>query len=346
MPARKVPLRDFVFAFRAQILTFRRKKTEHQTTGQSMAQRIAAIGTFIRDTIITLDQREVHSLGGLYHSCAYLASLTQPPTVILPCCRIGSDFHDTVVAALTRFGPHVDFALMQAVAQPNTSVTLVYRSVETRDETTSPPMPALGRDELAATRNCRAVLINLITGRDVELPALQWLKAQTPRPLIYLDVHSLALGIAPDGERYYREIPQAEGWMHATDILQMNEKEAATLLGHGGGDADLLAFGEQVVASGPAICHITLGSRGSLLCYRERGAIQREFIQPEVPVKAIDIIGCGDAFGAAFLVHYLEHHEVSAATRFANRVAALNTTFLGSLTPALFRSHVRPHLPA
>ncbi len=311
-----------------------------------MAQRIAAIGTFIRDTIITLAQQEVQSIGGLYHSCAFLASLTQPPTVILPCCRIGNDFHDTVVAALARFGPHLRFELMQRVTQRNTRVTLVYRSAETRDESTSPPMPALGRDELAATKDCSAVLVNLITGRDVELPALQWLKAQSPRPLIYLDVHSLALGIAPGGGRYYREIPQAEGWMHAADILQMNEKEAATLLGHGGGDADLLAFGEQVVASGPAICHITLGSRGSLLCYRARGAIQREFIQPEVPVKAVDIIGCGDAFGAAFLVHYLKHQEVPAATRFANRVAALNTTFLGSLTPDLFRSHVRPHLPA
>ncbi|MDZ7267172.1 MAG: carbohydrate kinase family protein [candidate division KSB1 bacterium] len=311
-----------------------------------MAYRIAAIGTFIRDTIITLAQQEVPSIGGLYHTCAFLASLARPSTVILPCCRIGTDFYDEVVAALTRFGPQVSFDLVQRVPQPNTRVTLVYRSAETRDESTSPPMPALGHDELTAVKNCDAALVNLITGRDVELPALQWLKAQSPRPLIYLDVHSLALGIAPGGGRFYRAIPQAAGWLQAADILQMNEKEAATLLGREGEQADLTAFSERVVAQGPTICHITLGSRGSLLCYRERGTIQRVFIAPEVRAKAVDIIGCGDAFGAAFLHHYLEHGDVLAAARFANRVAALNTTFWGSLTPELFRSHVQPYLHA
>ena len=47
----------------------------------------------------------------------------------------------------------------------------------------------------------------------------------------------------------------------------------------------------------------------------------------------VDIIGCGDAFGAGFLTHFLEHGDHVAAARFANVVAALNTTFIGSLTP-------------
>lgn len=311
-----------------------------------MSKQIGVLGTFIRDTIITLDRREVRSLGGLYHVCAYLASLAETDFVIKPFCHIGEDFRAAVEAALARFGPHVQFDLMRSVPALNTKVTLIYQAAETRDEITSPPMPPIRREEMAAAEGLDAVLVNLISGDDLELPAMQQLKAHLPSALVALDVHSLALGIDAQGRRYYRHVPDWQAWVNTCDILQVNEREAATLCGRetGASDADLLAFGRRLVAQGPRVCHITLGSRGSLVCYHRSGKVYHEHVSPMRPVQAADIIGCGDAFGAAFLVHFLRHEDVPAATRFANRVAGLNTTFIGSLTPELFESHVKPYL--
>lgn len=312
-----------------------------------MSKQIGVIGTFIRDTIITLDRREVHSIGGLYHVCAYLASLAETDFVIKPFCHIGEDFRAAVEAALARFGPQVQFDLMRSVPEPNTKVTLIYQTAETRDEITSPPMPPIRPEEIAAADGLDAVLVNLISGDDIALPALQQLKTRLPASLLALDVHSLALGIDANGRRYYRQVPDWQAWVNTCDILQVNEREAATLNGHeagGASDADLLAFGRKIAAQGPRVCHITLGSRGSLVCYRRSGNVYHEHVAPMRHVQAADIIGCGDAFGAAFLVHFLRHEDVPAATRFANRVAGLNTTFMGSLTPELFHAQVKPYL--
>lgn len=311
-----------------------------------MSKQIGVIGTFIRDTIITLDRREVQSIGGLYHVCAYLASLAETDFVIKPFCHIGEDFRAAVEAALARFGPQVQFDLMRSLPEPNTKVTLIYQTAETRDEITSPPMPPIRREQMAAVDGLDAVLVNLISGDDIELPAMQQLKARLPSALVALDVHSLALGIDANGRRYYHYVSDWQAWVNTCDILQVNEREAATLFGRetGASDADLLAFGRRLVAQGPRVCHITLGSRGSLVCYQRSGHVHHEHVSPMRPRHAADIIGCGDAFGAAFLVHVLRHEDVPAATRFANRVAGLNTTFMGSLTPELFQSHVKPYL--
>jgi sugar/nucleoside kinase (ribokinase family) len=69
-----------------------------------------------------------------------------------------------------------------------------------------------------------------------------------------------------------------------------------------------------------------------------------EHCQPLAIAQVVDIIGCGDAFGAAFVAHFLRTKNFSAATRFANKVAGLNCTFMGSLTPEIYRQFVKPHL--
>ncbi|MCH6560294.1 hypothetical protein IH799_08075, partial [candidate division KSB1 bacterium] len=41
-------------------------------------------------------------------------------------------------------------------------------------------------------------------------------------------------------------------------------------------------------------------------------------------------IGCGDGFAAAYLAKYFSTRDEIRATAFANKVAALNCTFVGS----------------
>ncbi|MCI0697452.1 carbohydrate kinase family protein [candidate division KSB1 bacterium] len=311
-----------------------------------MQKRIGVIGTFIRDTIVTLDGRKVESIGGLYHTMAYLSSLVEADTFVQPLCHVGNDFYETIHDALKRLSANVLFDGMYRVSQPNTQVTLTYRSREMRDEVTSAPMPPITTSEIAAVAECDAVLVNLISGNDVALEALTALRKSRPSPLIYLDLHSLALGIDATGRRYYRTTPNWREWLAACHILQVNEREAATLAGcqEQFTRGDLLNFGKYIAAELVSACHITLGSNGSLLFYRHEGDMRYEHCPPyEVP-QVIDIIGCGDAFGAAFLAHFLRMQDFSAATHFANKVAGLNCTFMGSLTPAIFQETVKPQL--
>ncbi|MGH7450466.1 MAG: carbohydrate kinase family protein [bacterium] len=311
-----------------------------------MQKRIGVIGTFIRDTIVTLDGRKVESIGGLYHTMAYLACLVEVDTFVQPLCNGGDDFYETVRDTLKRFSANILFDSMRRVSQPNTQVTLTYRSRETRDEVTSAPMSPITAAEIAAVAECNAVLVNLISGNDVTLEALTGLRKSRHSPLIYLDLHSLALGIDTTGKRYYRAIPNWREWLAACNILQMNEREAATLAGcqEQFTREELLSFGKYLASELVTACHITLGSNGSLLFYRHDGDVRYEHCQPyEVP-QVVDIIGCGDAFGAAFLAHFLRANDFSAAAHFANKVAGLNCTFMGSLTPEIFQEAVKPQL--
>ncbi len=307
-----------------------------------MPHKIGVVGTFIRDTIITLDNRKIESIGGLYHTSAYLASLAAPGTVIRPLCHLGQDFHENVWRALLAFGAEIDFDLVRTSEQNNTAVTLIYRSAETRDEITTAPMPPVTRAQMPALSDCDAVLINLITGEDVELQALQDFKRRSPATLVYMDFHSLALGIDAQGKRFYRRPVSWQTWLQAVDILQLNEKEAATLAGWDTDPeaSDFVAFGESLVGEYVRACHLTFGSRGSILFYRSADKILHEYVPPMGGVQTVDIIGCGDAFGAAFLTRFLATGDHVEATRFANRVAGLNCTFLGSLTPEKFQEHV------
>jgi sugar/nucleoside kinase (ribokinase family) len=312
----------------------------------NMQKKIGVIGTFIRDTIVTLDGRNVESIGGLYHTLAYLAYLVDPQTWVQPLCHVGEDFYDTIAETLKRFGANIQLDHLYRMPQPNTQVKLIYRTAETRDEITSPPMPPITAAEIAEVADCDAVLVNLITGQDIELEALLALNERNQTPLIYLDLHSLALGIDANGKRYYREIPRWQDWLSAIDILQMNEREAATLAGWGENftQTELRNFGQHLVGDGLLACHITLASSGSLLFYREGKHICHEYSRSLPIAQVVDVIGCGDAFGAAFLAHFVKNRNFLAATNFANKVAGLNCTFIGSLTPEIYQQLVKPRI--
>ncbi|MCG8606483.1 carbohydrate kinase family protein, partial [bacterium] len=93
---------------------------------------------------------------------------------------------------------------------------------------------------------------------------------------------------------------------------------------------DLVSFGKTVLNNHPAICHLTLAEEGSYLFYQAGQMKHVRAIPPFEIDNVVDIIGCGDAFAAGFIVHYLSNRNVDEATAFATKVAALNCTFMGS----------------
>jgi len=331
------------FTFCAEIFLIDAPLNVASTVMRREFSTIGIVGTFIRDTIIPLSGPPVESIGGLYHTSAYLALLLGKENRVRLVCNMGEDFYENVCATLGRFS-NFELSFVKRLSMANTQVRLIYRSSETRDEITSEPMPPVLVEDIAPLVDCDVVLINLITGRDIELAAVRALRQQT-RALIYLDLHSLALGIDANGKRYYREVPTWRRWIESVDVLQVNEREAATLAGHGVLSLpELETFARRVVDEGLRICHITLASRGSLLVYRDGNAVRSLHCPPQKISQVIDIIGCGDAFGAAFITDYLSSKDPASAAHFANRIAGLNCTFMGSLTIERFHQYIEPHL--
>lgn len=292
--------------------------------------KIGVVGTFNRDRILPWKGPETESIGGIFFTVSYLANLVDKASEIYPVCFVGEDFYQQLAEALSAY-PNVNLSGIRVSDQKNTQVTLTYTDAQERDEVISQPMPPLQFEQLETLQSMDAVIVNLITGEDVELAALQRFRAHS-NALIYLDFHSHALGIDEHGKRYYRRPDDWQEWLRPIDVLQINEMEACTLGGFEKKDdhSNLIAFGKKLVTFGPSICHITLADQGSLLFFLEEANPQFKHITGVEINDAVDIIGCGDAFSAAFTVKYLRDRNVFAATEFANQVAALNCTFVGS----------------
>ena len=121
--------------------------------------------------------------------------------------------------------------------------------------------------------------------------------------------------------------------LHFATYLVLNEVEAAAMAPGAGGDhareaADLLA-------RGPVAVVVTLGAVGALLATRE-GTVA----VPPFAVQAVDSVGAGDAFCAAFALAIAEQPsgppDFARAARFAAAAGALAVTHRGA-APSLPR---------
>jgi len=292
--------------------------------------KIGVVGTFNRDIILPWQGEKAESIGGIYFSVLYLANLLHPTAAIYPIANLGEDFYDVVINGLSDY-KNLRLDGLKRLAEKNTQVTLTYTSQHERDEFISKPMPPLGFSELAILQEVDAVIFNLITGTDVGLNALRKFR-QSTNALIYLDFHSRALGINGNGKRFYRPPADWQDWIELVDVLQLNEMEARTLAGYSTDQPVeiLVEFGKEVLQLNPSVCHITLGDKGSYLFYFEGEQMKHKKFKAISLTNAVDAIGCGDGFAAAYLMKYFSTRDEVKATEFANQVAALNCTFVGS----------------
>jgi len=292
--------------------------------------KIAVAGTFIRDLIFPWQGEATKSVGGLFFTTSYLANLVSSEAQIVPVCFIGEDFFEEVKSNFQNYS-NLSFEGFNVLPRKNTAVTLTYTSPKKRQEKTTAPMPPIEFEQLNVVLDANAIIVNLISGTDVSLQALQEFREKS-KAKVYLDFHSHALGIDENGKRYYSKPEDWKDWVALADFIQLNEMEAATLAGilEERNPESLLSFGAELLELGPTVSHITLGAKGSCLNYKTQKEVVSKFMAPVSVPKAIDIIGCGDSFEAAFLVKLLDGEELEDATKFAHKVAAANSTFVGS----------------
>ncbi|MEZ5063110.1 MAG: carbohydrate kinase family protein [bacterium] len=254
---------------------------------------VAVIGTVNRDVIVTAEGAEHTSLGGILYNVLPLVALLEDTGLrVAPIGRLGAGDRDEAIALLRGFAALDPSGLIVDAAGTNVS-HLDYRGGGERIEHVAMNVASLGGGDLVAAAPAQAVLVNMISGRDVSLEALEALRA-TCDGTLYLDVQALAR--TTDTPRRPRAEPEWVRWAAVFDVIRGNEDEIGWIAGTGG---DVEAGVRRLLHAGAGEVLVTAGSRGASRFVLEGSDVRRDVV-PAVPVARVaDPTGCGDSFLSA-----------------------------------------------
>lgn len=312
--------------------------------------RLGVIGTLVWDEIHGRDPAAgpVEEWGGIAYALAALDAALPEDWEIVPLIRVG---HDLAPAAaeflrgLQRVAPGARFI---EVPVPNNRVVLRYQSRERRCERMAGGVPGWTWPELGPlVADLDALYVNFISGFEMCLWTTEQLRHGFRGP-IFADLHSLFLGMQPDGIRTLQPLAEPERWFRCFDVVQMNEEEMLQL------SPEPLPLAARALECGVSLLVVTLGARGAAwvaapgferLADRgappARGTAIRTALAPAPSVDTLDPTGCGDVFGATLAASLLGGRAVADALAIANRAAGRNATFRGATDLAV---HLRGQL--
>ncbi len=298
-------------------------------------KRLGVIGSMVWDTIHSRDpaQAAVEEWGGIAYALAALDATLPDGWEIVPVIKVGRDLAEAAnqfLRALQRPTPHARFIEVPA---PNNRVTLRYQDAERRCERMTGGVPPWTWPEVGPmVADLDALYVNFISGFELDRATARLLRQGFPQ-LIYADLHSLFLGIDPDGTRVPQPLPDAPSWFGCFDYVQVNEEEMAQL------GSDPLAAAAGVLSRGARALVVTLGARGAVY-FTGRPVRSARVAAPadvSVPLDGGDPTGCGDVLGAAVVAGLLRGETLETALVRATRLAARNVSHRGA-------SGLREHL--
>ena len=291
-------------------------------------RRIALLGTINRDTIRTQDGVKTESFGGILYSLFPLSAITKDRADIFPIVNVGEDMREVVTRFLEPC-ENIHFDGISFVPEKNTHCFMVYDEVGNKQETLLGGVPKLTFDQLKPYFSADAIVVNFITGMELELETLQEIrKASTAS--IFMDLHSLTLGVDDQNRRFWRVPDRWEEWIACADVIQMNEQEAALLAGDDlDTDEETITFGERLLSKGSSVVIITRNKNGSHAIYQSGGKTILHHSPPQPAGEPHDETGCGDVFLMGFMTSYLDSQDPVEASRFANTLAGINVTLRG-----------------
>jgi hypothetical protein len=313
--------------------------------------KVGILGSLVWDQIYGRDPRAepVQEWGGIAYALASLDASVAPGWEIVPLIKVGQDLAGQArefVSGLRHITPG---GRCVEVPAPNNRVILHYYSTERRTERMSGGVPGWTWAELGPmVRDLDALYLNFISGFELALGTAQALR-QGFRGPIYVDLHSLFLGMQHDGVRVPRPLQDAATWLGCFDVIQLNEDEMRQL------SPDPLSLAAEAIGAGTSLLIVTLAAKGAAYVaapgwdgwtagQRDRGTEGRSTVppslRPAVPlrtalvpapaVEALDPTGCGDVFGAAAAARLFAGDPVEEAIRHANSMAARNAAFRGA----------------
>jgi len=332
----------------------------------SWMPKVGILGSLVWDRIYGRDPlaEPVEEWGGVAYALASLDASVAPGWEIVPLIKVGQDLAPKArefLGGLERLTPGGRCAEVPA---PNNRVVLHYYSTERRTERMSGGVPGWTWGELGPmVRDLDAIYVNFVSGFELTLGTAQALRRGFRGP-IYVDLHSLLLGMQHDGVRVLRPLRDAAAWLGCFDVVQLNEDEMRQL------SPDPLSLAADAIGTGTSLLIVTLAAKGAVYvaapgfdgwaegdAERRNGGtadgdpalasgsnplapFRRSAVPPAttlrtalIPGSAVDTLdptGCGDVFGAAAAARLFAGDPVEAAIRHANAMAARNAAFRGA----------------
>ncbi len=290
--------------------------------------KITVIGHICFDVIQLPNGTTSQSYGGIFFSIAALANLLNKNDTIIPVFGIGKIDHDNILNHLSKYS-NIDTSAIFKFDGPTNKVHLCYSDNKKRIECSEHISEPISWSKIRRYLDGDMVFINMISGFDITLETLDFIRMRTreSKTEIYLDVHSLTLGIDSSNKRYYHPVDSWRHWLFMLHTVQMNETEAEHLTPELLNEKNLV---KHILALNTKAVHITKGSRGSTVYLSQQKSISRTDVPAHEPEKAIDPTGCGDVYGAAYCAYYMKTKDILKSTEFANRVASHNAQLIGS----------------
>ncbi|MFQ5678201.1 MAG: hypothetical protein ACE5HP_01925 [Gemmatimonadota bacterium] len=309
------------------------------------------------DTIYARDpgrEGPIEEWGGISYALSAFDAVALEGWSLFPIVKVGADMRrpaDRFLSTLERID---SLQGVRTVPEPNNRVELRYVDASRRCERLTGGVPGWEWAELEPlAMSCDALYVNFIAGWELDLPCARRLRASFQGPL-YADMHSLLLGVGPDGARILRRPEAWREWLACFDLVQINGDELNTLA-EGWGDPWQLAA--EVVGSSTRALLVTLGERGAAWVAtaefwrqtregrfaappgsgRSRSRLERSpgtalsgLVEASHSVHGGDPTGCGDVWGVTCFSSLLGGFDLEGAMERANGIAARNASFRGA----------------
>jgi sugar/nucleoside kinase (ribokinase family) len=315
-------------------------------------KRLGVLGTFVWDTIWTLEDAErgrpFTSWGGIAYSLAAAAAARPEGWEVVPLVKVGADL-DAEARGFLAGLPGVAHASpsVRTTPEPTNRVELRYTDRDHRGERLTGGVPAWRFEELEPhLAGVDALYLNFISGFEMELETAERLRAAFAGP-VYTDLHSLFLGCPGAGARVPRRLPEWERWAACFDAVQLNQDELGLLTDAGEGWTERAG---RVLRQGPGLAAVTLGPGGAAVTTRAgfpedplawpaaRGAppagprALSGAVYPAESRPVGDPTGAGDVWGVTFFSGLLGGLGIAGAARSAHRAAARKLGHRGAST--------------
>lgn len=278
------------------------------------------------------------SFGGLTHSINAALTFCTPNDRLLPLSRVGTDIYPDLEKMWADDKRLIRNGFIQ-YNKINNCVELCYIDKDERIEKSLNPMSPLQFEDVEPFLDVDLILINLISGWDVDLDFMVKLR-NAFQGLIGIDIHSLTLERLADGTRRLRPVENIKSWFDSADLIQFNEREYEMIAPNRSKPED---FFLRTCAPRDKIINLTLGSQGSVN-YRiinEHCEILKTY--PPPGIKVVDAIGCGDAFFAVFGICYLKSKDIKFAAEQASIAASLVGSSKGLADSILLQQQIKDY---
>jgi sugar/nucleoside kinase (ribokinase family) len=254
--------------------------------------------------------------GGIYYSATGLYNFKDKDDEI----SLLTSFSDDSYFHFESLYSRIDIGLSQKVKEIPTVFLKIHKTKE-RDECYLNLTDKLFINPGINFNEFDGILINMITGFDIDLEDLKTIRSKFSGP-IYFDVHTFSRGMDENHKRKFRKIPNAGEWVSNIDILQANETEIQTL----SDESDLDKIIDEVFDYGLKLLIITKGEKGTSIYFIEKSVL-KTLKRDALPVNSINSVGCGDIFGAVFFYSYIRSYNLISCLENANTAAGVSTTY-------------------